>query len=67
MQFLLSCSEKHFDVFSISLQDIEYFLIGYYRFAGRILSTGQDMFGKRIREVGKEDLGSFENFRGLEK
>jgi hypothetical protein len=57
MQFLLSCSEKHFDVFSISLQDISIILTEYYRFAGRILSTRRDMFGKRTREVGKKDGG----------
>jgi hypothetical protein len=57
MQFLLSCSEKHFDVFSISLQDICIILIEYYRFAGRILSTGRDVFGKRTKEVGKKDGG----------
>jgi hypothetical protein len=67
IKLLLSGCKRHIDVFPISLQGIEYFLIGYYRFAGRILSTERDVFGKRAGKIGKKALGSFENFRGLEK
>jgi len=57
MQFLLICLQTSIDIFQISCQDISYFLIGYYRFAGRILSIEQHVFINKTSEVLKTSEG----------
>jgi hypothetical protein len=56
IKLLLSGLGKLPDVFSISCKDMRHILAGYYSFAGRILSTGRDVFGKRTGKIGEKAI-----------